>query len=49
MSKVYRSRKNFKLEDTLLWMGKRWKVIAEYPPKNWFDEVTAYCVVPITQ
>ena len=45
-SRVYRSRKNFKVNDTFLWMGKRWRVLMEYPPLNWFDEQTAYCVVP---
>lgn len=45
-SRVYRSRKTFKVNDTFLWMGRHWKVIFEYPAKNWFDEQTAYCVVP---
>lgn len=49
MSKVYRSRRSFKVSDTFIWMGKRWQVLAEYPSKNWFDEVTAYCVVPVQE
>jgi len=46
-TKVYRTRKNFKLNDTFLWLGRHWRVIAEYPQQNWFDDVSAYCVEPL--
>lgn len=46
-TRIYRSRKPFKVNDTLLWLDRRWRVIFEYPPQNWFDETTAYCVEPV--
>jgi hypothetical protein len=42
--KRYWSNRNLKLGDTLLWRGKRWRVLFAYPPQNWFDERTAYCL-----
>lgn len=46
MSRIYRTRKTFHVGDTFRWLGRKWKVLFEYPSKNWFDELTAYCVVP---